>query len=127
MAKTLNIIESAYRATLEEQDDTIVWIVSAMRKGGADVDVLLTGSAVNYATKNQDASGLQFGAWKQTQPPDLARDLEALREQGATIYLDADEAERRGLAPSELSPAVAPIAGTEVAALFDGYERIWRW
>ena len=81
--KVLNIVDTAYRATLEEQDDTIVWIVAAMRtNANAPVDLLLRGNAVNYAVRGQDASGLSFGDQRQTQPPQLAKDLEKVKEKG---------------------------------------------
>src|SRR5436309_11485146 len=100
--KVLNIVEAAYRGTLEEQDDTIVWICHAMKGASADIDVLLSGNAVNYAVKAQDASGLSFGGQDQTQPPQIAGDLGKLKAIGAKIYVAEDACSERGIERSEL-------------------------
>ena len=125
--KVLNIVESAYRATLEEQDDTVIWLTHALRGAGAQVDVLLLGNSVNYAVHGQDASGLEFGRWKQTQPPQLERDLTSLIEKGAAVYVLAESLVERGLREAELVKGVEPVRLCDVSALLPRYARVWFW
>jgi len=125
--KVLNIVEAAYRGTLEEQDDTIVWICHAMKGANADIDVLLRGNAVNYAVKAQDASGLSFGGARQTQPPQLAADLAKLKAKGVKIFLVEDALRERGIEAGELIEGVDLVARAELAKLFGKYEQVWHW
>jgi sulfur relay (sulfurtransferase) DsrF/TusC family protein len=125
--KVLNIVEAAYRGTLEEQDDTIVWICHAMKGAKADLDVLLRGNAVNYAVKSQDASGLAFGGASQTQPPQLAADLMKLREKGARIFLVEDALRERGIETSELIDGVDLVSRAKLATLLGKYDQVWHW
>ncbi len=125
--KALNIIEAAYRATLEEQDDTIVWLSHAMKGAGADLDVLLRGNAVNYAVKVQDASGLRMGDWTQSQPPRLADDVGGLIGKGVAVYIVADDVAERGLSDGELIDGLMPVSRAEVAGLLGNYDQVWHW
>ena len=125
--KALHIVESAYRATLEEQDDTIVWLTQAMRGAGATVDLLLRGNAVNYAVRGQDARGLEFGAWKQTEPPRIERDLASLIAKGGNVYALGEDLEQRGIDSPALLEGVRPLRMPMLPALLAGYERVWHW
>ena len=125
--KILQVIESAYRGTIEEQDDTIVWLTHAMKGQGADLDVLLKGNAVNYAVKGQDASGLRFGAKRQTQPPRLAEDVAKLTEKGIGVYIVEDDVKSRGIDKGDLIDGLKPVPRSDIAKLFAGYDRIWHW
>src|SRR6185436_2241405 len=98
--RILQVIESAYRGTLEEQDDTVLWITHALQGAGGQFGVLLRGNAVNYAVRGQDASGLAFGAKRQTQPPRLEDDVAKLLGKGVEVAYVAEDAVERGLTPA---------------------------
>jgi intracellular sulfur oxidation DsrE/DsrF family protein len=125
--KILQIVESAYRATVEEQDDTVVWFTHAIKGGGADVAVLLRGPAVNYGGKGQDASGLAFGDKKQTQPPDIAGDVARLIAKGVDVYVVDDDLAARGIARTDLIDGMTSIRQSEMPALLARYDLIWHW
>lgn len=127
MSKILAIVETAYRATLEEQDDPVLWITQALRGVGADIHVLLRGSAVSYCVRGQDASGLKFGARAQTQPPRIERDLEALRSKGTSVYYVEDDARARGIQADELVDGLEAVRRESLPSLFRGFEQIWHW
>jgi sulfur relay (sulfurtransferase) DsrF/TusC family protein len=125
--KALNIVETAYRATLEEQDDTIVWLSHAMLAAGADLGVLLRGNAVNYAVRAQDPSGLAFGELRQTQPPELAEDVAKLIARQTPVYVVEEDLAERGIAADDLIPGLTPLPRVGLAALLDDYDQVWHW
>jgi hypothetical protein len=125
--KALNIIESAYRATIEEQDDTIVWLTHAMKGAGANLAVLLRGNAVNYAALGQDAAGLAFGGWRQTQPPRIADDITGLVTKGVPVYVLAEDLAERGLGPGDILNGVERVERNNLPQLLAGYDHIWHW
>jgi intracellular sulfur oxidation DsrE/DsrF family protein len=125
--KALNIVSTAYRATIEEQDDTIVWITHAMKGAGADIDVLLKGNAINYAVKGQNAAGLSFGGIAQTHPPDIERDVKSLVDKGVNVHVIEEDVAERGLERNELIDGLKPVSRKGVAKLLDGYDHVWHW
>jgi sulfur relay (sulfurtransferase) DsrF/TusC family protein len=127
MMKVLQIIESAYRATTEEQDDTIVWLTHATKGAGGDFSVLLRGNAVNYAVPGQDASGLSFGAWKQKAPPRLAEDIGALIAKNVDVYVVQEDAEERGLGNAELVGGIRKVSRPALADLMNAHDQVWHW
>ena len=125
--KILQIVDTAYRATLEEQDDPVLWLATSLKGNGLELDVLLRGNAVNYLVKAQDAAGLQFGERRQTQPPRLADDVRRLLDKGVTVYYVEEDTRRRGLETSELIEGARPVAAHALAELITGYPQVWNW
>jgi hypothetical protein len=123
----LQIVETAYRATLEEQDDPVLWLTASLRGNGLPSEVLLRGNAVNYLVRAQDASGLSFGERRQTQPPRLGHDVAALVAKGAAVYYVEDDVAARGIAPDELIEGPRPIAARALPELLGGYHQVWHW
>jgi hypothetical protein len=126
-SRILNIVETAYRATLEEQDDPVLWLSASLRGNGADVDVLLRGSAVNYLVRDQDASGLSFGGRKQTQPPRLPEDVASLIAKGSRVFYVEEDVANRGIVRSELIEGPHGLSQRALPKLLEGYEHVWNW
>jgi hypothetical protein len=125
--KILNIIEAAYRGTIEEQDDTILWLTTIMKGAGGDFTVLVRGNAINHCVTSQDCSGLSFGGWEQMQPPRLASDTANLIDKGVEVHYVAEDAAERGLHPSDMVSGVKPISRDKVAELCNAHDQVWHW
>ena len=125
--KVLNIVESAWRCTVEEQDDPAVWICHAMRDAGAELSVLLVGNAAAYAAAGHDASGLTLGDWVQTQPPAVDRELASLVEKGVPVYAVLEDARERGVAAGRFVPGVLAIERAALPGLLAEHGGVWHW
>jgi sulfur relay (sulfurtransferase) DsrF/TusC family protein len=127
MSKILSIIETAYRATLEEQDDTVLWFNHILKSAGGDVSILLRANAVNYAIQGQDASGLRFGEVSQVHPPEIDKDVAALIQKGTPVYVVAEDALERGLVESEFVRGVQHVSRRTLPQLLDQFDQVWHW
>jgi hypothetical protein len=125
--QVLQIIDNAYRATIEEQDDTVLWFTQVLRNSGAETSIMLRGSAVNYAVAKQNAAGVVLGEWRQTQPPDIAGAMTKLLASGVAVYVDEDDLGARGIGEANCLAGVRAVPGDKVGELCDGFERVWQW
>lgn len=127
MPKILNIVETAYRATVEEQDDTILWLTHSLKNNGADISLLLRANAVNYGVKGQDATGLAFGDTKMAHPPEIDKDVEKLAAKGVPVYLVEEDAKERGLSDADLITGIKKVSRRELPDLLDQHQQVWHW
>ena len=126
--KTLNIVESAYRAVMEEQDDTILWLLAAMRGAGAEHTVVLRGNAVNYAVAGQGAPGLAIGGWKQTQAPRMDNDvIDLIKKHKIPVFVIEEDLAARGIERGELIPEVELVSSKMLPRYMAEYELVSHW
>jgi hypothetical protein len=125
--RQLHIATSGHRATLEEQDDTIVWLCHALRGAGATLDLLLAANAVGCAVRSQRVDPLRVGGHCQRHAPDLPGDLAALLARGVACFYVEEDAAERGIDGSALIDGVTGISRAKLPALFDNYDQVHRW
>ena len=126
--KTLNIVDSAYRAVMEEQDDTILWLLAAMQGAGAEHTVVLRGNAVNYAVAGQGAPGLTIGGWKQTLAPRMDMDIiDLVEKRKIPVFVIEEDLAMRGIERSELVPGVQLLSLRTLPKRMADYEIVSHW
>ena len=126
--KTLNIVESAYRAVMEEQDDTILWLLAAMQGAGAEHTAVLRGNAVNYAVAGQGAPGLTIGGWQQTQAPRMDNDvIDLIQKRKIQVLVIEEDLAARGIERGELVPGVELISAKMLPKRMAEYDIVSHW
>jgi len=126
--KTLNIVESAYRAVMEEQDDTILWVLAAMQGAGAEHTVVLRANAVNYAVVGQGAPGVTIGKWNQTQAPKMDRDVaDLIEKRKITVFVIEEDVAQRGIEKRELMSGIKLLPRSALPGLMEEYAVVSHW
>jgi sulfur relay (sulfurtransferase) DsrF/TusC family protein len=127
MARYLSIVENAYRATVEEQDDTAVWFTHTMKNAGADVGLLLRGDAVNYVLLGQDATGLRFGSKEVRVAPEIDKDILAIVQKKVPVYVVSEDLSDRGIPEGDVMAGIERVSRTRLANLVSDYDRVFHW
>lgn len=125
--KTLQVIDQAFRVTVEEQDDAILWLNRSMLGAGANLTVLLSGNAAIYAVLQRRQPALTLGDWRQTEPADLRGDITGLLEGGVPVHVITEDLDELGVAGRPLVEGVRPVARRDLPQLYEQADQVWHW
>jgi sulfur transfer complex TusBCD TusB component (DsrH family) len=124
--KILSILSHTEYGNLEDSD--IGLFASAFAPvAGQQLALLLREDAVNYAVRGQDGTGIKI-AGTPIQPGFLIEtDLRSVNQSNIPVYVVREDAEERGIKPSELIDSVKLMSRKELGKLVDQFDSVWNW
>ena len=123
----LQVVEQAFRVTVEEQDDAILWLTRSMLGTGASLAVLLDGNAALYAVLQQRQPALALADWEQTEPADLRGDIAGLVAADVPVYVVREEMAALGIEDRPMVEGVQIVALRDVPKLYERADQVWHW
>lgn len=125
--RILSIVSTAYRATIEEQDDAALWLLLAMVKEGGQISLLLRGNAVNYALRRRAANTVpvvDLGIVSDGLPQ---LEIQRALSMGVDCFCVAEDVVQRGLDASLLWPGIQILEQAAVPELVERFDAVWSW
>lgn len=130
--RVLQILDQAFRTTVEEQDETIFWLIQSMLKLSSqdpenEMDLLLSGNGIYYAYQKQKQPSIQIGDWIQTQPANIPRDIKNIIDSGVSVFVVYEDIWERGLEFLPVPHGVDVINRKELPQIFQRADQVWHW
>ena len=125
--KILSMVSTAYRATIEEQDDAALWLLLAMVKEGGEISLLLSGNAVNYALRRSALRAVKVPGLELTGAGLPQLEIQRALSMGVDCFCVAEDVVQRGLDASLLWPGIQIIEQAAVPELVERFDAVWSW
>ena len=125
--KILSIVSTAFRATLEENDDAALWLSLAVAKEGAELSLLFRGNAVIYTMQRRNPTVVEVPelALKTTWLPQTQ--IQTALGLGVACYSVREDMLARGIDPNSVSAGIVCIDEADVADLLQEHDSLWHW
>lgn len=130
--RVLQVLDQAFRTVVEEQDETILWLIQSMLKPASEdtnneLMLLLTDNAVQYAYQKDPQPSLKIGDWQQSEPADIKRDIKNLLHRGVRIYIVYEDVKERGLDLLSITDGIEIINRDNLPKIYRYVDQVWHW
>ena len=126
--KVLAIFEKPIYLSFEPNDPHLLHVGFGSVSSGVKVNVLLRGSAVNYAGENQhQAQAKLLGQPLCEVETSPAKVLELIAKSGGELYVVKEDLEKRGLAQGNIIPQAKLVSHADVASLVVANDATFVW
>lgn len=126
--KVLAIFEKPIYLSFEPNDPHLLHVAFGSVSSGVRVNVLLRGSAVNYAVKEQHQTQAKLLGQPlcevETSP---AKVLELVAKSGGELYVVKEDLERRGLKAGDVIPQAKVIDAAKTAEVVTANDATFVW